>query len=286
MLKHRLTLKSSRGVTLIELILVLAISAFMIVLALGGLTNRGRSQFDDGMNQVFNNLRKIQNEAASGQWAGVTNPACLNPSPYDVNEGRCLGSGAEMIGKGVSFATTTAANNPIVADQANYTIEHNFDVQTGASPVYARAFYEYYIGRGPKPTVPSGPRFDKIVASLLEKQAKFPSGVGLSKITYKAAGGVEQDRDRGMLNFVRYESDDSDQAPAVALPFFFNQAYIRDTGAIGSLPPGAFSSSQTYDNYQTPQDSIITLYFVGSDNSNFKASIVINTATGVMELKQ
>lgn len=288
MIRHKLTPRLRSGVTLIELILVLAISAFMIVLALGGLTNRGRSQFDDGVRQVFNNLRKVQNEAASGQWAGATSPACVNPSPFDVNEGRCLGAGAEMVGRGVGFATTVAANNSLQSDQFNgiYVSEHNFEVQTSATPPYARAFYEFYIGRGPKPRSVTDGRFDKIASPLLEKQAKLPAGVGLSSITYKPIGGTEQPRDRGMLNFVRYESDASDQAPATALPFFFNQAYFQDTDALTTLPPGAFSSAQVYDNYQTPQESTITLYFIGTDNSNYKASIVIDTATGVMELKQ
>ncbi len=288
MIRHKLTLSLRSGVTLIELILVLAISAFMIVLALGGLTNRGRSQFDDGMRQVFNNLRKVQNEAASGQWAGATSSACANPDAAAVVKGECLGAGAEMVGRGVSFAITTAANNAAQPNPyaPNYLIEHNFDVQASATPPYARAFYEFYIGRGAKPTPTAPERFDKVVGPLLEKQAKLPAGVGLSGITYKPPGGSEQPRDRGMLNFVRYESDTSDQAPSAALPFFFSQAYFQDTGAMGSLPAGAFSSSQTYDNYQTPQESTITLYFVGTDNANYKASIVIDTATGVMELKQ
>ncbi len=285
MTKHNPTPRLRSGVTLIELILVLAISAFMIVLALGGVNNRGRSQFDDGMSQVLNNLRKIQNEAASGQWAGATNPECKSPNPFAVNEGRCLASGGEMVGRGVSFATTTAANNAL-QNGFVYINEHNFDVQTSASPVYSRAFYEYYVGRGPKPTSGSVGRYDKITAQFLEKQAKLPSAVGLSRITYKAPGGSEQDRDRGMLNFVRYESDASDQAPSAALPFFFSQAHFHDTAALGILPVGSFSSAQTYDNYQTPQDSIITLYFVGTNNSSHKDSIAINTATGVMELKR
>lgn len=82
--------RKQSGVGLIEVILVIAIAGFMIAIAINGISNSGRGNFDDGMNQVLNNLRQVQNEAASGQ------------GPLSG------GTGDELIGKGVAFAPTSS----------------------------------------------------------------------------------------------------------------------------------------------------------------------------------
>lgn len=85
-----------RGIGLVEVILVVAIAGFMIVLAINGVANSGRAQFDDGMRQVLNYFRQVQNEASSGQ-APAQNLA-----------------GKELVGKGIVFegeAPTVAYTN-------------------------------------------------------------------------------------------------------------------------------------------------------------------------------
>ncbi len=55
-----------RGITLIEVIIVLAISSMLIVIAAGFLRNNGRSDFDNSMRQLTNEIRAVQNEANTG----------------------------------------------------------------------------------------------------------------------------------------------------------------------------------------------------------------------------
>ena len=66
-MKRRSTkLKQRRGVTLIELIVVLAITAMMVPAAFAVFGNNDRSQFDIGMQQIQSDLRLALNRADSG----------------------------------------------------------------------------------------------------------------------------------------------------------------------------------------------------------------------------
>jgi type II secretory pathway pseudopilin PulG len=86
-LKKHIFNRQPQGIGLVEVILVIAIAGFMITLAISGISGGGRSSFDDGMKQMLNDLRQVQNEAASGQAIGT------------------VPGGSELFGKGVGFAT-------------------------------------------------------------------------------------------------------------------------------------------------------------------------------------
>ncbi len=79
-MKRRFTkLKQRRGVTLIELIVVLAITAMMVPAAFAVFGNNDRSQFDIGMQQIQSDLRLALNRANAGigpEPSGCPGPSC------------------------------------------------------------------------------------------------------------------------------------------------------------------------------------------------------------------
>lgn len=71
--------KKRRGVTLIELIVVLAITAMMVPAAFAVFGNQDRSQFDIGMQQIQSDLRLALNRADTGigpEPSGCPGPSC------------------------------------------------------------------------------------------------------------------------------------------------------------------------------------------------------------------
>lgn len=270
MTKYKLTPRLRSGVTLIELILVLAISSFMIVLALGGLTNRGRSQFDDGMNQVLNNLRQVQNEAASGQLAGSKCSATMTDAQRDA--AGCPKDGQEVVGKGISLALNT--DGDFGGDGCSKPT--SYEASGNTSSVY----YEYIILRG------AGSPWNNVVCALRQKQLNLPSSLVLAEIVRKDAAGVivsSPTTDRGMVNFVRRGEADTNPS-ASALPYYFAQAYFSDDHAGYFF--GTFTAAMAYASYSAPQSGTVTLQFQGKENAAYKAKIEINLVSGAMEIKQ
>ncbi len=265
---HRITqaITKQRGVTLVELILVLAISSFMIVLALGGINNRGRGEFDNSMKQVLNNLRQVQNEAASGQLVGSNCDATVtNPNQRDL--AGCPRDGEEIVGKGVSFGLSASAN--FGGDSCSKATSYG----ASGSPATSTAYYEYVIKRG------AGTPWNNVVCALRQKQVSLPSAVVLAGIVPPSGPNA----DRAMINFVRHNNDDANPN-ATTPPFFFKQAYFSD--ASGGYFFGTFTPAMAYASYASSQSGTLTLKFQGKDNAAYKASIVIDLAGGSMELKQ
>jgi type II secretory pathway pseudopilin PulG len=246
MLKHRLTLKPSRGVTLIELILVLAISAFMIVLALGGLTNRGRVQFDDGVNQVLNSLRQVQNEAVNGQA-----PICRAGAP-------CLLPGQQVLGRGVSFTTTSNEYK-------------TFLVNTWG---------------------PDNQGVEQLSPFIDVK--KLPAGVKLVGIEQlKSRPEVRPETPKltvGLIVFTRgtATSASDSQVRNVGYPHFFNQDVINPgiSGRFLDVDASGYPAGARAVTYVNPREDTITLTFQSPDNTAIKASIVIDGKSGTMEIQR
>lgn len=192
MTQHNLTLKLRSGVTLIEVLLVVVISVFMVTLALGGITNRGRSQFDDSMNQVLNNLRRVQNEAASGK-----GPLCKGGTAD------CLNSGDEIFGRSVTMDLATPGyyeHTLHTWGQTNAAVgQLNSSMQWRKFPSSLRLINIEAIG-APANTI------------IEANTAKLTKGVIVFARSVTAA-------------------NDNSRVGNVALPFFFNQAGFNDTTA-------------------------------------------------------
>ena len=247
MFKHKLTLKPNRGVTLIELILVLAISAFMIVLALGGLTNRGRVQFDDGVSQVLNNLRQVQNEAVNGQA-----PICT------VGASNCLQSGHQVFGRGVSFRTTS---NEYKTFLVNSWGPDNAALQQGVVPEQTRKF-------------PAGVRLTKIEQTnrhpdVLEEQPTLTLGLLIFARGNTVSATNGQVRNVGYPHF--FNQDRVDRP--------FGGRYLNSEGS-------GFVAAARAVTYVSPRDNVVILTFQSPDNSSIQAEIVIDGKTGNMEIKK
>lgn len=245
-----------KGITLIELILVLAISAFMIVLALGGVTNRGRAQFDDGMRQVLNNLRTVQNEAVSGQWEGKTCTTGL----YD----NCIQSKEELVGKAVTFSTV-----PGDVEEKAYgcTSIHtkNFNVKGSLSAAYLISSVTRGAGTL-RNTV--GPRMHRTVAMPANVRLESIKLSELPTISGSALVVFARSAETGQVNSIKGSS---------VPPHVFGQAAFSQNCTL--------TAAQTLANYDALQTGTLELRFVNPDNKNMGSTIIINRVTGAMELK-
>lgn len=246
MTRHKLTPGLRSGVTLIELILVLAISAFMIVLALGGLTNRGRSQFDDGMNQVLNNLREVQNEAVNGQA-----PICKGGATG------CLDSGQQVFGRAVSFATTS---NEYETSLVNTWGPDNQGVEQRS------AFKQLN-------KLPAGVKLVGIEQRVARTDVIWETPVltmGLLVFTRGTAtlASNSQVRNVGYPHFFNQDK------------IYYSPNPPRVLGSDGSGVAAA-ARAVTYVN---PRDDTITLKFQSPGSSAIQAKIVIDGMSGNMEI--
>lgn len=247
MLKYKDKLRLGRGVTLIELILVLAISAFMIVLALGGLTNRGRVQFDDGVKQVLNSLRQVQNEAVNGQA-----PICKAGAP-------CLLPGQQVLGRGMSFTTTS---NEYKTFLVNTWGPDNQGVEQLSPFIDVNKF-------------PAGVKLVKIEQlksrpEVIPETPKLTMGLIVFTRGTATSASDSQVRNVGYPHFFNQD---------VINPGIVSGRFL-DVDASG-YPAGA--RAVTYVN---PREDTITLTFQSPDNAAIKASIVIDGKSGTMEIQR
>lgn len=258
MFKHKLKpeLRVRSGVTLIELILVLAISSFMIVLALGGFNGRNRASFDRGADQVLSSLRSVQNEATSGQWQGRTDCGSAQED--------CLQSGEQLVGKGVTLSTLSG---DVIDD--TYSGFLNFRQNFSVSNNLAGSYVEYTVVR-------AGGSLNTTVGPRLRSIKNFPSDIKLKSIKVD-----DKEVTSAMLVFARGSSGgeiDATTRSAVS-PHVYLQRYFID--GVGFPTP-----AQQLANYNTTQNSVVTLEFVNPNNTGMTSTIVITTATGAMELKK
>ena len=267
-IRKNISRKQRKGVTLIELIIVLAISAFMITIALNGITNRGRSSFDDGMKQVFNDLRSIQNEAAAGQ-----GPVESNSFTCTSGSEKCLLAGQELVGKGVTLSTdpVSTINDNTILDTPNFSQE--FKVSGGL----ARGYVEYSVVRAAQLTT--------TVHARSRKNKTLPGSVALKEITTQVGVSLPVTTNKQMIIFARGVSigDNSSVGGNALPPHVFTQSHFSDGAPTAG---GCCTNAQTFANYAVSQNIIVTLQFVNPENTSMKASIVIDSAAGTMELKQ
>ncbi len=262
-LKKLILNRQPQGIGLVEVILVVAIAGFMITLAISGISNGGRASFDDGMKQVLNDIRLVQNEAASGKGPGKEcNPAAVSShAGYSSSDqyrfwNGCPGSGEEIFGNGISFSLSSPVES------------FNYLTKTTDGSTVAAAYYSYYLKRG-------GSNYKETVGGLRNKQNKLPAAIVLSNIEYNGAAV-----DRAMIQFAAASGEGIS-------PFYFKQATFGDPAApreqVGffSLTPAAI-----YNKYTNRQTGTVTLTFRGSSNSSYIAKIEIDTNAGSVELKQ
>lgn len=248
MTRYNLTPRLRSGVTLIELILVLAISSFMIVLALGGLTNRGRVQFDDGMNQVLNNLREVQNEAVNGQA-----PICT------VGASNCLQSGHQVFGRGVSFTTTS---NEYKTFLVNSWGPDNQGVEQLPAFLQVKKF-------------PADVKLVKIEQTTSHPDVipEFPLlTMGLLVFTRGTATSASDSQVRS-VGYPHFFNQD------VINPGIVAGRYENSDGS-------GYVAAARAVTYVSPRDNTVTLTFQNPDNANIQARIVIDGKTGNMEIKK
>ncbi len=235
-LKNLILNRQPQGIGLVEVILVIAIAGFMITLAISGISSGGRSSFDDGMKQVLNDLRQVQNEAASGQAVGVQ-------------------PGNELFGKGVGFAT-----------KEDEVPAGSFAFQ-GSGPDTVGIDSRKYFALRTTGT-------DALTELAPASRSAYPGSVALKSIeVVPNAGGNVVTYSKGTLVFTGGGANSGN-----VLPYFFPNYGVAD--------PSPASGVGTVASYAQPQDSKVTLTYVGRSNTGYTAKIEINTATGTMELKQ
>ncbi|MCX6806143.1 MAG: type II secretion system protein [Patescibacteria group bacterium] len=87
----------NKGLTIIEVLIVLAVSTSLAVISIGAFSSRGRTQDDDAARQVLADIALVRNQAQQGQ--GPTTDAGRNN----------LASGSELFGQAIIF-TQDATN--------------------------------------------------------------------------------------------------------------------------------------------------------------------------------
>jgi type II secretory pathway pseudopilin PulG len=236
-LKKLILDRQPQGIGLVEVILVIAIAGFMITLAISGISSSGRSSFDDGMKQVLNDLRQVQNEAASGQAIGT------------------VPGGSELFGKGVGFAT-----------KADEVPAGSFAFQGSGLDSVGVDSRKYFALRT------TGT--DTLTELTPASRGAYPGSVALKSIeVVPNAGGNVVTYSKGTLVFTGGGANSGN-----VLPYFFPN--------YGAADPSPASGVGTVASYAQPQDSKVTLTYVGRSNTGYTAKIEINTATGTMELRQ
>jgi prepilin-type N-terminal cleavage/methylation domain-containing protein len=86
----------NKGLTIIEVLIVLAVSTSLAVISIGAFSSRGRTQDDDAARQVLADIALVRNQAQQGQ--GPTTAATT-----------ALTSGSELFGQAIIF-TQDATN--------------------------------------------------------------------------------------------------------------------------------------------------------------------------------
>jgi prepilin-type N-terminal cleavage/methylation domain-containing protein len=81
----------NKGLTIIEVLIVLAVSAGLAVISIGAFSSRGRTQDDDAARQVLANIALVRNQAQQGQ--GPTTEAGKN----------ALVAGSILYGQAIEF---------------------------------------------------------------------------------------------------------------------------------------------------------------------------------------
>ena len=100
-IKNKKSLIRASGVTLIEVMIVLAISGVLIVAAIATLGARSNLFLEQNTRQAENNVLTVYNEAKSGLGpSGVTNITNVNENPYAISSSP-LGTGEEIFGQAV-----------------------------------------------------------------------------------------------------------------------------------------------------------------------------------------
>ena len=167
--------KSESGFTLIELIVVMAISASLVSIAfIGQRSLRGQAQFDSNVEKLVSSVSSAQTQAVAG--VNITNLGTIG-----TGVDKCAG------GPGPSAA------NPVVFAGTSWTAD-----STGANVVFTIDSYKAIPGLAPSPSA----------ACVFNSQAiALPTGVQIS------APAANVGKVSGML-FVRTSSGGLDVCPA------------------------------------------------------------------------
>ena len=80
----------NKGLTIIEVLIVLAVSTSLAVISIGAFSSRGRTQDDDAARQVLADIALVRNQAQQGQGP-----------PTDA--GRTALAGSELFGQAIIF---------------------------------------------------------------------------------------------------------------------------------------------------------------------------------------
>lgn len=122
----------NKGLTIIEVLIVLAISAGLAVISIGAFSSRGRTQSDEAARLVMADIAKVRNDAVQG----------LGPTTV---QGKNLVDGKELFGQAIEFRTNdstflgdTMRVYKLMIDSSNYISAYEtYDIPiTGGLKLY------------------------------------------------------------------------------------------------------------------------------------------------------
>lgn len=242
-------INSHPGFTLLEIILVLAISIGLVTIAFSFTPDRQRAQFTDSMKQVVGNLQAVQNDVASG----------LGPPPGCPTSPSCpLAPGEQLIGRAISFSTGTSFNQETLAASGS-----NPSITVGKS--YHTFQLKLVIGTdGKLDTLANyeGTDAEKIAGTSIN----LPDNVGFRGYTYTSCSSIDSISQPILIAFLNLpqNSDVNTNNLSLASPVL--------AGAV-DFSPGA--ATTFLDSYSSPAAQTETQLCFRDLNNRYGATITI-----------
>lgn len=128
LLCYTLNMNNRGGFTIVETLIVLAVTSVIFVSALGSISDRqNRIQFSQGMREINANISDILNDVSTGYFPTVTGLTCVadasNAAPmlgYNAGSGDTTGAKKDCVfaGKVIQIGTDTSASDGFVYSMA------------------------------------------------------------------------------------------------------------------------------------------------------------------------
>jgi prepilin-type N-terminal cleavage/methylation domain-containing protein len=226
--------KDSAGFTIVEVMIVLAVSGFMFVAAVLLINGRqGRTEFVTAINSLQQELQQTINETSSGYYPNNGNIKCVGNTAGPVklttivpgNGGQGLNNGCLFLGKAIQFGTGSTA--PAPNQLGVLTVVGNQFQTDGSSSVLTlaqslpRVIYPADVSETIAPTiVPNGSLTINLQNGLSVATTSSACGAGHGGMCYIVGGAPTQ---TGIVAFVAGDSSGN----------------ITSSDSNGGLKPGA-----------------------------------------------